>query len=692
MTRRRPPPPLIAVTLLAALAAGCGDGATTSDQAPAPTADRAAAATYVGREQCRACHAETYQAWLGSDHDKAMDVADDSTVLGDFSGVEFSSHGVTSRFFRRDGRFFVHTRGPDGAMADFELTHTFGHDPLQQYLAPFPGGRLQCLTIAWDADEQRWFDLYPDRDIPPTDWLHWTGPGQNWNGMCAECHSTDLRKNYDPDTRTFDTTWFEIDVSCEACHGPGSDHVQWARHRPGTGNDPTMGLTVATGGMAGADLVNLCAPCHSRRVILGDYEQAGEPLMEHHLPVTLGEDQYFADGQILDEVYVWGSFVQSRMYHRGVSCRDCHDSHSLQLRHEGNALCLRCHEPEKYDRLAHHHHEALTAAGAPNPGTLCVKCHMPERAYMVIDERADHSLRVPRPDLTVSLGTPNACSTADCHGDQPAAWAAAHTARWYGPPEGLHYGELIAAGRRRDPRVLGELTAATADTVLPVIVRATVVALLAAYPPDATMATYDRALADPEPLIRHTAASQAPVMAPERFVERLSPLLDDPVRAVRLAAGSRLAGVPDGILTPARRRQLADVLADYEQAMTYSLDFTFGGLNLGNLYSRLGDPDQAERGYRAALDVDPVFVPALSNLAVLLSGQGRNAEAEALLRRALLAEPDLPELTYSLGLLLAEMGRYREAETYLARAVAAMPDHPRAARNLEQVRAYLRSR
>jgi hypothetical protein len=688
----RPSPLLIAGALAACLAAGCGGDDRPPAEAAAPAGPQAAVApSYVGREQCRACHTEAYRAWQGSDHDKAMDVAADSTVLGDFSGVTFTSDGVTSRFFRRDGRFFVNTAGPDGAPADFEITHTFGHDPLQQYLVPFPGGRLQCLTIAWDNDEKRWFDLYPDQEIPAGDWLHWTGAGQNWNGMCAECHSTDLRKGYEPETRTFGTTWFEIDVSCEACHGPGSAHVQWAHSRPGSGNDPGMGLVVRTGALSGSEVVNLCAPCHSRRIILGDYAEAGEPLMENHVPVTLGQDQYFADGQILDEVYVWGSFVQSRMYHRAVSCRDCHDSHSLKLRHEGNALCLRCHEPEKFDRFEHHRHQQLTAAGAPNPGTLCVKCHMPESTYMVIDERADHSLRVPRPDLSDILGTPNACNSVGCHDDRTNAWSAGFTAQWYGAPDKPHYGTLIAAGRAGEPGALGGLMAAAADTALPVIVRATVVGLLAGYPPEATAGAFVTALADPEPLIRHGAASLMPVTSPEVFIERMAPLLEDPVRAVRLAAGSRLAGTPGAMLEPRLRLRLAQVLEDYEAAMRYSLDFTFGGLNLGNLYARLGDASAAERFYRASLEVDPAFVPSLSNLAVLLNGEGRNMEAEVLLRRALKAEPGHPELAYRLGLLLAELERYEEAETWLAVAVDGMPGHPRAAHNLEQVRAWLRS-
>ena len=129
-----------------------------------------------------------------------MDVASEETVLGDFNDAEFTLHGITSRFYKKDGKFFVHTNGPGGEMGDFEITHTFGWFPLQQYLIPFPGGRLQTLHIAWDSRDNKWFRVPPEGPVDPDDWLYWTNAAQNWNGMCAQCHSTNLQKNYDPVT------------------------------------------------------------------------------------------------------------------------------------------------------------------------------------------------------------------------------------------------------------------------------------------------------------------------------------------------------------------------------------------------------------------------------------------------------------------------------------------------------------
>ncbi|MEN8006114.1 MAG: tetratricopeptide repeat protein [Candidatus Krumholzibacteriota bacterium] len=660
-------------------------------RAPAPPTV-AGEPTFVGRNECRSCHETEFQSWLNSDHDKAMDVAADSTVLGDFDDAVFSDKGVTSRFFRRDGRFFVHTAGPGGKMGDFEITHTFGHEPLQQYLVPFPGGRFQCLTIAWDTDEGRWFNLYPDTEIPHDDWLSWTGGGQNWNGMCAECHSTDLKKGYDPDTKSFNTTWFEIDVSCEACHGPGSDHVEWARIQPMARPEvEEYGLAVATGDLAVAEFVNLCAPCHARRVILGDYDHADPHLLENMVPTTLDQGLYHADGQILEEVYVYGSFVQSKMFANDVSCRDCHDSHSLKLRFDGNDLCLQCHLSETYDSYDHHFHKKVHE-GKPSDGALCVKCHMPEQPYMVIDERADHSLRVPRPDLSLTTGSPNACNTADCHGDKSVAWSVEHYEKWYGLARKPHYGTALAAGREGTPAARDDLIRLAGDMLYPGMVRATALSLLPNYPSPESTAAFARALADEDALVRYTAVNNASAATGQEFVDLLAPLLFDPVGSVRIMAASRLADAPDEMLKPYQQEALAKSLAEYEEAMAYSLDFPFAGFNLGNLYARLGDAGKAEAFYRTAIDIDGLFIPARANLAILLNSLGRNEEAEAQFRAALDAEPEAYDLAYSLGLLLGEMGKYEEAEKYLAIAVAGMPGHPRAAYNLEQVRDYLRDR
>ena len=628
---------------------------------------------FVGTAACLDCHQAAAQRWRGSDHDLAMAEATDSTVLGDFNNATFTDRGVISRFFRRDGKFLVSTEGPGGAIGEFEVAFTFGYDPLQQYLIPFPGGRLQALSLAWDTQRRRWFHLYPDQDIPPDDWLHWTRNAQNWNGMCAECHSTDLKKGYDAASETFNTTWSDIDVGCEACHGPGSRHVAWAgmaeMARPEIDN---AGLVQRSSGIDGPGLVELCAPCHSRRAELGDYDHTGDELLDHMLPSLLVEGLYFADGQDLDEVYTYGAFLQSKMYARGVRCSDCHDSHSLELHRDGNELCLQCHQREVYDTAGHHFHKKVVD-GRPSDGARCVKCHMVERPYMVIDWRADHSLRLPRPDLSAELGTPNACTQGGCHDDRPLAWSVEAYGRWYGQARRPHYGTTFAAARAGDPGAEAELIRLAENTLQPAIVRATALSLLERYPGVAADATLRAALLSEEPLIRRTAAAAVVIPDAAARAAALAPLLSDESRAVRLAAVSQVAGLSRDLLRPYQQEALDRAVAEYRRVMAYSLDFASSGLNLGNLEAALGNPAEAERSYRLALAIDDLFFPAKVNLAVLLSRQGRNDEAARLLREVLKAYPDNVDAAYSLGLLLVEMGQPGEAIGWLQKAAAAEP-------------------
>ncbi len=315
-----------------------------------------------------------------------MQVANDSTVLGNFNNARFAKDGVTSSFFKKDGKFYVHSDGPDGKPQDFDLAYTFGVHPLQQYLVPFPNGRMQSFAVAWDSrnkehDGQRWFHLYPDQKITPAHALHWTGRNQTWNYMCADCHSTDLRKNYDLAKDSYATTWSEIDVSCESCHGPGSNHVAWAQSQKKdsyNANSGPNGLTVdlkpASGSWAGSEPdtgtmhwkgqprshneINTCAPCHSRRHPIASNYQPDQPFLDAYVPSLLEEGVYYPDGQILEEDYEWGSFIQSKMYHEGVTCSDCHDPHTAKLRTENlNAVCGKCHSLAKFGSEQHHHHK-----------------------------------------------------------------------------------------------------------------------------------------------------------------------------------------------------------------------------------------------------------------------------------------------------------------------------------------------
>lgn len=591
-----------------------------------------------------------------------MQEATPDTVLGDFD-TSFTQFGVTSRFFTRDGRYFVNTEGADGELADFEIAYTFGVVPLQQYLVAFPDGRLQALPTAWDTESSRWFHLYPDDPIAPDDPLFWTGPYQNWNIMCAECHSTHLEKNYDGDARTYDTTWSSIDVSCEACHGPGGDHVEWAAETS-PDEDPHLLVDVRNP----VRQIETCAPCHSRRRPISTDDVAGEPFLDHFLPETLREGLYYADGQILDEVYVYGSFLESKMYREGVTCTDCHDPHSAELKRTGNDVCEQCHDLPS----GHSFHPPESA------GAQCVNCHMPTRAYMVVDPRRDHSFRIPRPDLTVSLGTPNACSA--CHQDETARWAADAIGRWYGPDRPSHYAATMAAGRRGDPEAAAALSDLALDPDQAAIVRATALELLAPYGA-ASLPAVSGGLRDPDPLVRTTAARALDGYPPAEQIGRLRPLLTDPMRSVRLEAARILAMAPPAAIPPEDRPLLARELSEYEDVQISQADTAPAHLNLGVIHTAAGSADRALADYRTALDLQGDFTPASLNLAVLLNQLGRNEEALSVLDDAAARHPEEGEIHYSMGLLLGEMERMDEAAERLRTSVTLMPERSRARYN-----------
>lgn len=655
---------------------------------------------FVTADVCGDCHEAEHDAWASSHHYWALRPATEPWMLGDFNDATFEHLGVTTRFSRRGGRYFVETEGADGEIALFEVKYAVGVTPLQQYLFELDGGRLQTLSIAWDVEGQRWFPsanalsplLYPDRRIAPDDGFHWTGVYQNWNARCAECHSTDYVKGYDLQDRTYASTWAEMNVGCEACHGPGEAHVAWAR-APGS-YDPkqfrdvgAIGLAVPTAQLDAGSEVELCADCHSRRQSLRPRSQtAGEPYLDDFVVSLLREGLYHADGQILDEVYVYGSFLQSSMHSQGVRCSDCHDVHQLNTRDEGNAVCTHCHNPdgdarfptlkaELFDAPSHHFHSPGSA------GAQCVECHMPARTYMVVDPRRDHSFRVPRPDLSVRLGTPNACTM--CHADKTDAWAAAQVKAWY--PDGRsgtpHYAEALAAGRTGGADAAERLVAVTLDADQPTIVRATALDLLRAFGPavaDATQAL----LADPAPLVRRSAAMLQAAVPMRRRIQRLAPLLRDSVRTVRIEAARQLVGAPLSAFPQGTVEALEPAFAEYQASLLATADMPETQMNLAALAYRMGNAPATEAALRTALSMDRHLDAAWLHLGELQHAIGRSDEAEATLRESLQTLPKSGELHYALGLLLAERGQSEAAVESLERAVSLLPDDPRARYNL----------
>lgn len=674
--------------LAALLMTACGGQQPPAQADPPP---QAGPATHVGQQRCAACHAAEATAWTGSHHDLAMDPATAATVLGDFDAPPFTdAAGVTTSFRRDEDRFVVVTADAAGKSREYEVAYTFGVEPLQQYLVRFPDGRYQCLPVAWDSRPavdggQRWFHVYGDDPVPPGDALHWTGPMQNWNHMCAECHSTGLDKGYDAAADRFETTWAEIDVACEACHGPGSAHVAWAE----AGADPTVahgltgladarrqdwvagGATLAPGPAARTNdrEIQACARCHARAEQLLE-EAPGAPLADTHRHEPMLPPTWHPDGQVRDEDYVFASFRASKMYHAGVTCSDCHEPHGLHLHAQGNALCARCHQPQHFDTPAHHHH----APGGP--GANCVDCHMPETTYMQVDARRDHGFLVPRPAVSAATGSPDACTR--CHQDQDQAWAAVAAERWWGPLDesapDLRATRTIHAATSGDASAVPDLRALATEPALPAIRRAALIPLLLRLDPDPPRQPLFTAARDPDPLVRQAVADalrDAPQIDPVPIV---GPLLEDPIRGVRLAAARCLAGRP---LPERLRPAMAAAEALLEAGYARNADRAEIRIDRALTLQRRGDERAAAGELRRAIELAPQRIAAWTNLADLYRAAGDEAGCLTILAEGLRVNPTAGELHHALGLALVRGRRLADALPALARAAELRPDLPR---------------
>ncbi|MBT8049245.1 MAG: tetratricopeptide repeat protein [Xanthomonadales bacterium] len=651
----------------------------------------ALAQSFVGSKQCEACHEQAYASWTESHHYQAMLPATPENVAGNFSDQTFEYGGVTSRFYRKGGKYFVETDNRLGELQEFEIAYTFGFYPLQQYLVPFEDGRLQALSIVWDSRPQsqggqRWIHLYPGEPVTHEDAVHWTGSLQNWNSRCAVCHSTGLEKNYSGTTDRYNTSWEEVNVACEACHGPASGHVDWTtgdQQEAGRGfsfsladsgafapvGDHSSGTMRRVDGKQPTVQVETCAACHSRRSEIAHY-QAGQPFNDQYRLTLVEPGMYFPDGQINDEVYVYGSFIQSKMHQAGVVCTNCHDPHSNRLLANDNSLCAQCHSASVFDRPEHHHH------AADNAGSACVNCHMPAKTYMVVDDRRDHSFRIPEPRLTLALGVPNSCN--QCHQDQDAQWAADALASW-GVSRDVRAGHaaILNAAWSGQPGALPGLLALANQPAQPAMLRASAILAAQNYPSQEALAGIQQLLLTEDPLLKASAVRAMDWVPEAQRYAMLRDLISDKSRAVRLAVARQLSGIPADQLPPASAAELKTLWQEYLESLQLNADMPEDQMNLGLFFSSTGDMVAAEKAYRRALQLAPAYVPAMLNLADLYRANGLDPQAEPLLLRAIKMAPGQASVQHAMGLLRIRQGDMAKALPHLEIAARDVPINAR---------------
>ncbi|MCY1745384.1 tetratricopeptide repeat protein [Ensifer sp. SL37] len=647
-----------------------------AETAPVSTADPRISIHdgFVDEKACASCHGDQVAAFAKSNHVKAMAVADDSTVRGNFNNVQFDHDGVVTNFSRRDGRFFVRTEGPDGKQGEFEVKYTFAYEPLQQYLVDLGGGRLQALDVAWDTDKQEWFWLGEGTPAKPGSTYHWTGPFYRWNRTCIDCHSTDPQSNFQPETNHYQSTYVATSIGCQSCHGAGAKHVEWAEAR-------SKDATTSIGSDLGLPQVdaNICFGCHSRRIKLGDGYAAGKHFLDYFSPALLRPDLYFPDGQIFDEVFEYGSFQQSKMARAGVTCLDCHRPHEAMLKADGNALCTQCHTetaPERFakynpggmfDTPAHTHHPVGST------GAQCANCHMPKRTYMKVDPRRDHSLTIPRPDLSNAYGTPNACT--GCHQGKTNAWAEENMDKWYGTdwrarPTIAH---AFAAAAKTDPASIEALRKLVLDREQAGLVRGSAIVQMSRIGGADIVADIKATAGDLDPLVRLGAAEAAGNLPPELRLDAGGRLLGDETRAVRVAAVMALGAIPSLDLLGDQRKRFEAAVEDLRAYVEANVDVAEAQSNYGTFLSGQRRTGEADKVFRQAIALDPTLVGPHINLAELYRATGQNDKSERAYAEAILISPDHADLRYGHALSLVREHAMAEAIRELNEAIRLDP-------------------
>ena len=642
-------------------------------------------ASMVDEQQCQGCHTEQVKDWQGSHHQLAMQPANADTVLGDFNNVTFRAENETTRFSRKDDQFRVNTPGIDGKNADFKVAFTFGIAPLQQYLIDVGEGRLQALGVAWDTEKNRWFHLYPGQGVNFKNPLHWSKPSQNANFMCVECHTTGFKRNFDAASNTFNSQWNSLGVGCQACHGPASNHLEWTQKKDDLIH---KGFAVDLKDKNATVEIETCARCHARRAPLGDGYTVGKRLMDDYLPSTLTRELYALDGKIKDEVFEHGSFLQSKMFDKGVRCSNCHNPHSSELKAPGNAVCLQCHntagktsivgvdgkglQAKNYDSIEHTRHTP------GQPGSQCVDCHMPGKFYMGNDWRHDHSFSIPNPERAQKLGTPDACLS--CHQGKAGDKVTAQFKVWNASaatPQAPRYDESLWLIRNGQPGAANALYEQLQRSDLPAIQRATLLAELPLYPSDQALKLATRNLKSPAPQVRESAVRAiSAFLPPAERAPLLTPLLGDPVKAVRIVAARDLLSVARNNGLGAAQIHWDAAIAEYEAVQNSLAERAEANLNLAMLYQASGRAAEVEGLLRTALKRDPDFYPALVTLVQWLEANGRGQEAQTLLDDSLKAYPDAALLQHTRGLSLIRAGKTAEAMTALHKAAQLEPQNP----------------
>ena len=607
--------------------------------------EKATFAQYAGSQSCRECHADQFAKWQHSHHGLAERKPDPKLDDQAFVPPRTFTHGTQKTETRKNGSSYELTAlGFANKITPYRVERVIGHDPLRQFLVDGGHGRLQAMEACLDPKKNEWFNVYGNEDRKPGEWGHWTGRGMVWNQMCASCHNTRLRKNYDAKTDAYRTTMAEMSVSCESCHGPMKPHNTWQHAHPGTKGDPT--LTKFTRDQH----IENCAGCHALRgEVTGDFVP-GESFWDHYrLTITDQSDTFYPDGQIHGEDYEFSSFLSSRMHNAGVRCMDCHDMHSMKTVLPGNQLCMRCHTPGGFPNAPPIMPEAHSFHQTASSGNQCVNCHMPQTVYMQRHPRHDHGFTIPDPLLTKQFNVPNACNK--CHTDKTTDWALEATQKWWGPKmdrKTRTRATLIAQARQGDETARFGLVDLLSSDEIPHWKASAILLLDRWIDQPAVQTAVTAQLQHAHPLVRESAVrTLEPVLQSGSVRSAIEPLLNDPARSVRVSAAWTL-----------RESLHLDSAAgqDLQHMLHWNADQPSGQMQLAQFEFARRNLPAATQHMETAIQWDPNSPPFHHDLAMMYSTTGQTQLAIAKLRDTIKLAPNHADYHYELGLALSETG------------------------------------
>ncbi|MCL4410454.1 multiheme c-type cytochrome [Aliidiomarina haloalkalitolerans] len=623
----------------------------------APSTHQSVALQWVDETTCQQCHLDQVKEWQGSHHQLAMLQPDTTSVRGPFNGTQFQTVDESFLFFNEAGRYFVETQKRSGTKMVYPVAYTFGWEPLQQYLIETEPGRLQALSVAWDTEREQWFHLYEGAQVDATHPLHWQQRSQNANTQCIECHTSGYSMTYSPKEHRMESQWQSLGVGCQACHGQASHHLAWAQSDGAQAPDHYGFSRALTAPEHGQQQLETCAQCHSRRTPLGAVDGQGS-FHDDYLLSLLTADLYEVDGQISDEVFEYGSFLQSKMYQQGVVCSDCHNPHSAQFKMPEIATCTQCHNPTNkvpregiqtaslkaanYAGSTHHFHQPESS------GADCRSCHMPSKTYMGNDVRHDHSFSVPNPTQALTLGHSDACLS--CHTDDDPEIIITAFTEWYPDftPRDGGYAVAMYNARGGQAGAVEALLQQLMREDLPPIRRAALLAETPHYPAPQLQQQAILGLQHDDPLVRRSALNAvAEFLPPDQLQQILTYLQADPVRSIRVTATelaveqTRQTGQP---MDPSNLTELIEI----QQKLAGRPEAHYTLATLLQLQPML-QPQQVSTHLSTALRLAPDYTPALVAQAELIE-QRDSSEGLNYLRQEVERWPNNADLQFALAL------------------------------------------